>query len=255
LQTDLSPRAGIGPALRRAREARGVSLEAASRSTRIRPRYLAALEDDAGSDAFPGPVYARFFLKEYARFLGVDDAPLVHALEERSAPAPPPLRLVAELEPPRRWVGRLVRAAAVIALVGLVGYAVVGSGPHAAPGNGTTESARARLLRLPAYEPRPHAFRAPPRVDRVAIRAGVVFLASTEAVVLVNGSRALDGTVEPGRMVFRARDAHRRAPSVEVRVADGSAIRLRVNGRPVPTAGRTPFRARFESSAGRTVRT
>jgi hypothetical protein len=249
LQADLSPRAGIGPVLRRAREARGESLDAASRSTRIRPRYLAALEDDAGSDAFPGPVYARFFLKEYARFLGVDDGPLVVALEERTAPPPAPLRLVGELDPPRRWVGRLVRIAAVLAILGLIAQAVLATGDRATPTTGVRE----RIMALPAAVQRARGVRSPAAGD-APIRLVLTVLVPTHVEVYVDGEKAVKRTVDPRRIWFRSLTRHPGAPAIVVEADDGSAIRLVVNGREIETAGRTPFRARFVTSYGRTIR-
>jgi cytoskeleton protein RodZ len=67
----------IGSLLRRARERRRTSMEDASRDTCISGAYLSALERGAPLSAFPAPVYARGFLREYARYLGLDPAPLV----------------------------------------------------------------------------------------------------------------------------------------------------------------------------------
>jgi cytoskeletal protein RodZ len=67
----------IGSLLRRARERRGAKLEDASRDTCISTTYLDALEQGAPLSAFPAPVYARGFLREYARYLGLDGDPLV----------------------------------------------------------------------------------------------------------------------------------------------------------------------------------
>jgi hypothetical protein len=250
LQADLSPRAGIGPVLRRAREARGVTLDAASRSTRIRPRYLAALEDDAGADAFPGPIYARFFLKEYARYLGVDDEPLVTALQERTAPAPAPMRLVGELEAPRRWVGLIVRAAAIAFMVGLVAYAVVSSRTEQ-PSD--VQSARAALMEVPAHGHRTHASIGTPHPD-IPIRAALLVRTPTRVAVFVNGNKVVKRIVEPRRLVFRALGAAPGPPTIDVEVADGAAVRLVVNGRFIRTEHRAPFHARFVFSYGRAVR-
>ena len=66
----------LGVWLRRTREAKGSTLEEAEAATRIRPRFLEALE--AGDFvAFPGgEVQVRGFLRIYARYLGLspDDA-------------------------------------------------------------------------------------------------------------------------------------------------------------------------------------
>jgi hypothetical protein len=54
-----------------------------SRATRIAARYLEALEMDAPLEAYPGPVYARMFLRTYANHLGLDDASMIEAFDER----------------------------------------------------------------------------------------------------------------------------------------------------------------------------
>ncbi len=61
---------GLGVWLRRARESRQLTLEEAERRLRIRKRYLQALEN-GDYDSLPGPVQARGFLRNYARFLGL----------------------------------------------------------------------------------------------------------------------------------------------------------------------------------------
>ncbi|NPV71312.1 MAG: DUF4115 domain-containing protein [Firmicutes bacterium] len=66
----------IGDLLRRQREERGVSLADAQAATKIRRRYLEALE--AGEElSYPGEVYYRGFMKTYAAFLGLDGAAVV----------------------------------------------------------------------------------------------------------------------------------------------------------------------------------
>ncbi len=77
MQQQVQTAQGIGALLRRARERRGTSLQDAARDTCISIAYLGALERGEPYSAFPAPVYARGFLREYARYLGLDPAPLV----------------------------------------------------------------------------------------------------------------------------------------------------------------------------------
>lgn len=66
----------IGQILREARENKGLSLEEVQAQIRINTRYLAALE--AGEyEALPTPVHVRGFLRNYARYLGLDAQPLL----------------------------------------------------------------------------------------------------------------------------------------------------------------------------------
>lgn len=61
----------LGQWLREAREALGLSLAEVEANTRIRQKFLAALESEEW-DALPGQVTARGFLRRYADFLGLD---------------------------------------------------------------------------------------------------------------------------------------------------------------------------------------
>ena len=60
------------------RAGRSVSLRQAARETNVTTRYLQALEEgDYGQ--LPGAVYAKSFLKVYARYLGLEAEPLLQA--------------------------------------------------------------------------------------------------------------------------------------------------------------------------------
>ena len=60
----------VGSQLKQARQARGLSLEQAAHSTRIRIHYLEALERDDRS-TLPSQVQGRGFLRLYADYLGL----------------------------------------------------------------------------------------------------------------------------------------------------------------------------------------
>jgi cytoskeletal protein RodZ len=64
-------RSAVGERLREARDIRGVDLYRVERDTKIRSKYLAALESGEFTD-LPGDVYARGFLRNYATYLGLD---------------------------------------------------------------------------------------------------------------------------------------------------------------------------------------
>ena len=61
----------ISERLRAAREARGVDLFRVERDTKIRMKYLAAMEQGDFAE-LPADVYARGFLRNYASYLGLD---------------------------------------------------------------------------------------------------------------------------------------------------------------------------------------
>jgi cytoskeletal protein RodZ len=71
----------IGQKLQRARSLRKLSLDDASRATKIRGRQLADLERDEYSN-FPNLAYAKGFLISYGKFLNVDVRPYLDAFED-----------------------------------------------------------------------------------------------------------------------------------------------------------------------------
>jgi flagellar biosynthesis protein FlhG len=79
-----------GEALRAERERLGLGLQAISSRTKIRPSFLAALEEERW-DRLPSPVFLRGFLREYAVCLGLpaDDVARALLLRRERAMAPP----------------------------------------------------------------------------------------------------------------------------------------------------------------------
>lgn len=61
----------IGPSLREARIRKGLEIPEAERATRIRGKYLRALEDES-FDVLPSQAYIKGFLRSYADFLDLD---------------------------------------------------------------------------------------------------------------------------------------------------------------------------------------
>ena len=86
----------LGDVLRTAREAKGVDLQKVERDTKIRERYLSALELGEYRE-LPGSVYTKGFLRNYGAYLGLDPEYLIDlyrlettvATERPTAPAPP----------------------------------------------------------------------------------------------------------------------------------------------------------------------
>jgi transcriptional regulator with XRE-family HTH domain len=66
----------LGTILRESRQARGLTIDDVAQVTRIRPRYLEALEGER-YDVLPTPVHVRGFLRNYALYLKLDPDPLI----------------------------------------------------------------------------------------------------------------------------------------------------------------------------------
>jgi cytoskeleton protein RodZ len=62
---------GVGPTIREARKRREIEISAVEEATRIRPRFLRAIENEEW-DVLPGGVYTRGFVRTYAAYLGLD---------------------------------------------------------------------------------------------------------------------------------------------------------------------------------------
>lgn len=75
----------IGATLHAAREARGWTIEEVERATRIRARYLIALEK-GDYDALPSSLQARGFLRNYAGHLGLNPEQTLNQFDETLKP-------------------------------------------------------------------------------------------------------------------------------------------------------------------------
>lgn len=116
--------ASFGTWLRRQREAREVSLREIAEASKISLRYLEALEDDR-FDVLPAPVFARGFLREYSKVVGLNPDEVVNTYlaaqksdadeDEISAEIP-----VRGARPQRDWGYGLLLSLAVVLLLGLV---------------------------------------------------------------------------------------------------------------------------------------
>jgi cytoskeletal protein RodZ len=115
----------LGEVLRTAREARGVDLARVERDTKIRSRYLSALERGEYRE-LPGAVYTKGFLRNYGAYLGLDPEYLIDLFRlESAAPAverpvvgPPPRPIAA------RKRALVVTPGAVVAALLTVGIGI-----------------------------------------------------------------------------------------------------------------------------------
>jgi Helix-turn-helix domain/RodZ C-terminal domain len=72
----------IGSSLREARLRQDLDFPELEERTKIRPKYLRALEDER-FDILPAPTYVRGFLRSYAECLGLDGQPFVDEYNSR----------------------------------------------------------------------------------------------------------------------------------------------------------------------------
>ncbi len=130
----------IGSSLREARVRQGIDYPTAETGTRIRSRYLRAMEDEE-FDVLPDPSYARGFLRAYASYLGLDPALVLDEYESRSGDladwlSPESARRArerAERGPRRREAQLLWLAIGGVAGVAMLTWLGIGGSPVSTP--------------------------------------------------------------------------------------------------------------------------
>ena len=133
--------ASFGEELRREREIRGISLKEISDATKISKRFLEAIERN-DHKTLPAPVFTRGFVREYARYLGLNSEEIVNRYNfaaagddrieksihlERLVQLPPPREMPKQgIPPPYARIDRnvYITLAIVVALAGVSWYAV-----------------------------------------------------------------------------------------------------------------------------------
>lgn len=148
----------LGLLLRKAREARGLSVDDVVRTLKFSHRQIEAVEADDLS-ALPGNVFARGLVRSYARFLKLDPAPLL-GLVDASAPVITP-----DVRPPDNMGSAMPRgvrqippllAVSVLLLIAIaimVGWHFVGTGNTPAPSATEASNETAAPAAQPAVEP------------------------------------------------------------------------------------------------------
>ncbi|WP_020209401.1 RodZ domain-containing protein [Gilvimarinus chinensis] len=117
--TELEP----GPMLRAERERQGISSEQVCTELNIQPNKLKALEAGEYEKMF-SVVFTRGYIRSYAKFLGIDSAPLVERFDQlapsEAQPLPASESLNVKMGGKRsNWAGRLVMVIIILVLWGL----------------------------------------------------------------------------------------------------------------------------------------
>jgi transcriptional regulator with XRE-family HTH domain len=198
----------FGETLKRAREERGVPLDAVASATRIARRHLDALER-GDLESLPSGPFGRSYLRSYAEFLGIDPEPVLHSYRSQEAdkglgPVESQERAMRELSrlldrrPKRRRfrlspvLGAMVAASALFALW----WASRSPEPASAPQEPLVDKAAANPM-SPLQEAEPEAERPPEKepsrpttisVSESALGTGVV-----SHVVTGRGNRFSEG--------------------------------------------------------------
>jgi hypothetical protein len=185
---------GVGTVLREARNRRKVELSEVEATTRIRLRYLRAIEDEEW-DVLPGGVYTRGFIRTYASYLSLDGERLVE--DYRQSVEPWHRVDAAQSQPEQGGAPTTPRSVllAVLAVVSVVAVAVVaivlfptGGGGGSSSTQPGTEVLKGHLVPSQAKAPAVHA--------KTGVTVELKASAEVWACVLNAGGKALvDGLI------------------------------------------------------------
>jgi len=254
----------IGATLREARMRQRIDISEIESETKIRAKYLRALENEEW-DLLPGPTYVKSFLRTYAEALGLDGKLLIEEYklghERLSDVEMQPIRPPGAREPRRRRRAGSGRGWAVLAVVVLLlgglyalGQFDGGGGSDAAsttPPTTTTRTTKHSTSRRSSAKSSRSKRRQPRLVRLRLVPTGPVYVCLKRAggQTVVNGRILQAGSRQP---TYRSR---------RFRLLLGnSEVRLRVNGKTravAPTGGvlgydiTPPGRVRPLPAAGR----
>jgi len=218
----------IGSTLKKARAQRKLSLAEVEEATKIRLKYLQAMEDNNFSLLPPG-MYGSAFLRTYARYLALDADELVAAYKEAAGMAQAPTDDDApytEVRPARARRGVWGVLAALVAL-----GAAVGVFGHRSPPAPTAPSAPA-----PAASTRP-APTAPPAQVAAASGLNLVLRATNDYSwlrVTVDGTVAYEGFLYAGQ-----EKDFQGTRDIDLRLGNAGSVRVLLNGQDYGYLGAT----------------
>ena len=213
----------IGNSLREARERRQLDFPEAEQQTKIRAKYLRALEDEQ-FDQLPAQTYVKGFLRTYADYLGLDGQLYVDEYNSRYASGEEVLeRRVRQVRPRRRRERRLETHVVWLALVviGLVTALVIVAWRY---GGGTSQ-------KLP-LTPQPA-----PRTSKIATGLFVKATRGDSWLVVRKSSETgkllYQGTLERGQ-------SQRFRPPVWLNIGSPENVAMRLDGRLIAVGGQKP---------------
>jgi helix-turn-helix protein len=216
----------IGNSLREARLRQGFDLARVEDDTKIRAKYLQALEDER-FEVLPSETYVKGFLRTYAEYLGLDGQLYVDEFNSRYASAEEPLL---SSPPTRRRKRRAAESSFVVAaLAGIVAVAVLvvvafafsNDPPPAEPGAGLTT--------------RTDTSSTPAAPSSSAIRVALTAEKGDTWVTVRKG--APDGDILFAGTIYRGETQRFQAKKLWLEFADqpASNLQIRVNGHPAAT--------------------
>jgi hypothetical protein len=218
----------IGNSLREARVRRGIDFAQAELSTKIRGKYLRALEDEQ-FELLPAQTYVKGFLRTYADYLGLDGQLYVDEFNSRfvSGDDHEPRARRSNARPQRRnrrlEANFVLIALAIVAVVTVVVLISAWSG-SGSPSKKTAGQSRARTAA--------HTSTVPPLLLVRALRGSTHVIARRTNA---SGNVAFDGTVQKGDAAVAIRGKR-----LWLQIDTPENLRIEVRGRLVHVPGQRP---------------
>ena len=220
----------IGSSLREARLRQELDFPELEERTKIRPKYLRALEDER-FDILPAPTYVRGFLRSYAQALGLDGQPFVDEYNSRFTVGEDEVPLRARSAPPPRR-DRVPRESR-LAAVALVAIAIATALVIAAWKFGGPEGEK--VPGLQTGSPTTTSTRAPKGTARLVVRATDGSSWMEVRARTSSGKLLYSGTLEDGqRKSFEGK-------SLQLALAKPKNVVVRLNGNRVELPRGTTF--------------
>jgi cytoskeleton protein RodZ len=242
----------VGQALQQARVDAGLTVDEVSTSTRVRVPIVQAIEEDDFSRC-GGDVYARGHIRTLAREVGLEPGELVAQYDAehggRPQPTPPATLFEAErIRPERRrpnWTAAMV--AAIVAVVGFVGFTLVGGNSGSEPSKAKdTPSARPTDTTTPSRPPKTSAPEDPKPSDSVDPSDSAIAAAPADKVTVQmtaeqdvwisasdhNGRLVHEGVLKKGENKTFTDDKR-----LSLVLGNAGGVKLYVNGKEVKNVG------------------
>ncbi len=216
----------IGNSLREARVRRGIDFAQAELSTKIRGKYLRALEDEQ-FDVLPAETYVRGFLRTYAEYLGLDGQLYVDEFNSRFVSGEehePRVRRSAAKAPQRRN-RRIETNVVLVALAVIAIPTVIVVAAWKASGGKPTHAPRAAHVV-------PHRSTYAPLLLLTPLRGSTHVAAR---VASARGNVAYDGTIAKGDQPVAIRGRR-----LWVQIDSPENLRVEVRGKVVHVPGQKP---------------
>ncbi|GAA3910649.1 DUF4115 domain-containing protein [Halomonas cibimaris] len=142
---DDQPGTSPGQLLRCERQRQALSLEEAANALHLRPAVVSGLEQDDYAE-IPIATYRRGYLRTYARYLGMDETPVLDAYRARhgTPDSERVIKPVSVTRPPSKLGGLLFKLVTLLVIAGLIGVTVTwwqsrgGSAPPALEDSATS---------------------------------------------------------------------------------------------------------------------